>query len=169
MSISLTTPANIHFLFNTTNLNLVFFKKQNRNEPQIMISCFSSYRLFVRCIGIWDKKERVVLFINLDFCLKSDSSCVKYIPMNKHIVSLQTVIDSTNKSILLTINDSTVEANSQDIQLRVICKIKLFPFIFQTVTDIILYRFKHYPVSYRLSAWRIVQNILKLSSFYFPL
>lgn len=37
----ITTLTNIHFMFNTTNLNIVFFRKKNMCKPQIFILLYA--------------------------------------------------------------------------------------------------------------------------------
>ena len=36
------TLTNIHFMFNITNLNIVFFRKKNMHKPQIFILLYAS-------------------------------------------------------------------------------------------------------------------------------
>ena len=62
------TLTNIHFMFNTSNLNLLFFRKKNMHKPQIFILLYASTgkEQFYKKEGFKKMKTGMVLFVNAE-------------------------------------------------------------------------------------------------------
>lgn len=68
MSILVTTLTNIHFMFNTSNLNLLFLRKKNMHKPQIFILLYASTgkEQFYKKEGFKKMKTCMALFVNAE-------------------------------------------------------------------------------------------------------
>ncbi len=64
----ITTLTNIHFMFNTSNLNLLFLRKKNMRKPQIFILLYASTgkEQFYKKERFKKMKTGMALFVNAE-------------------------------------------------------------------------------------------------------
>ena len=62
------TLTNIHFMFNTSNLNLLFLRKKNMRKPQIflLLSASTGKEQFYEKEGFKKMKTGLALFVNAE-------------------------------------------------------------------------------------------------------